>query len=177
VSNEDVTVPEQPLITPANPVIEVKRALDGSPERRFDCELLEATPDRMVVLYRFDLAGQPIDSYGVFWRRRAYNCYYAVPSGGGAVVFVRFDVLRDVEFALGLVLPEMRYTDLLLDLWVEAGSPRWLDEGEVAAEFSAGVLTDEDARTIEATRALLDRRWRRVTSEVRTLLRGLGAPV
>ena len=169
--------PAEPVITPAQPVIEVKRALDGSPERRFDCDLLEATAERVVVLYRFELAGEPIASFGVFWRRRAYNCYYAIPAGGGAPVFVRFDVLRDFEFARDVHPPEVRYTDLLLDLWVEADSASWLDEGEVAAEFTAGILTDEDGRIIEATRALLDRRWRRVTSEVRTLLRTLGAPV
>ena len=168
---------EQPIITPGQPIVEVKRALDGSPERRFDCDLLEATADRVVVLYRFDLAGEPIESYGVFWRRRPYNCYYAVAAGSDASVFVRFDVLRDLEFALDLDTPEVRYTDLVLDLWVEADSPRWLDEGEVETAFTAGILTDEDARTIEATRALLDRRWRRVTSEVRALLRTLGAHV
>ena len=111
------------------------------------------------------------------WRRRAYNCYYAVPAGGGSPIFVRFDVLRDLEVVLEADPSEVRYTDLLLDLWVEAGSPRWLDEGEVATAFAAGILSDEDARTIEGTRALLDRRWRRITSEVRTLLRTLGAPV
>ena len=169
--------PAQPTITPAQPVIEVKRALDGSPERRFDCDLLDVNADRVVVLYRFDLGGEPIASFGVVWRRRAYNCYYAVPAGGGAPVFVRFDVLRDLELALDSDPPEVRYTDLLLDLWVEDNTASWLDEGEVTAEFTAGILTDEDARTIEATRALLDRRWRRITSEVRTLLRTLGAPV
>ena len=177
MNDEPATAPEQPTISPAQPIVQVKRALDGSPERRFDCDLLDIHADRVVVLYRFDLAGEPIASFGVFWRRRSYNCYYAVPAGGGAPVFVRFDVLRDLEFALHSEPAEVRYTDLLLDLWVEDNIPSWLDEGEVAAEFTAGILTDEDARTIEATRALLDRRWRRITSEVRTLLRGLGAPV
>jgi hypothetical protein len=159
------------------PIIEVKRALDGSPERRFECELVEARAQRVVVLYRFDLDGRAVESFGVFWRRRAYNCYYAVSAGGGPALFVRFDVLRDLEVALDLTPPEVRYTDLLLDLWVEDGRARWEDEDEVTAALESGALTPENARTIEATRALLDRRWRRITAEVRTLLRGFGADV
>ena len=158
------------------PIIEVKRALDGS-ARRFECELLDARPRRVVVLYRFHLEGRPIESYGVFWSRRAYNCYYAVPAGGGPPTFVRFDVVRDVEFALDLAPPEVRYTDLFLDLWVDAAGARWEDAEEVAAAIEGGTLSSSDARTIEGARAVLDRRHRRITSDVRALLRGLGAEV
>jgi hypothetical protein len=157
-------------------IIEVKRALDGAhPERRFECELIDASRHRVVVLFRFERDGRSIESYGLFWRRRAYDCYYVVPAGGGPPVFVRFDVVRDVEFALDLDPPEVRYTDLLLDLWIEDGRARWEDDDEVVAAHAAGVLHASDLRTVEAIRALLDRRWRHVASEVRRLLRGLGA--
>ncbi len=156
----------------------MKRALDvGHAERRFECELLEISAYRAVVLYRFERDGRAIESYGVFWRRRTYNCYYAVPAGGGEPVFVRFDVVRGLEFALDRSPPEIRYTDLLLDLWVEQGRARWDDEDEVAAALERESLHATDARTIGATRALLDRRWRRIIAEVCTLLRGLGAHV
>lgn len=156
----------------------MKRALDAAhPERRFECELIDANAQRVVVLYRFQRDGAAIESYGVFWRRRPYNCYYAVPAGGGAPLFVRFDIVRDVEFDLERTPPEVRYTDLLLDLLAEQDGPRWEDEDEVAAVLDRGTLSPSDARRIEATRTLLDRRWRRITAEVRALLQGLGAAV
>ncbi len=154
-------------------IIELKRALDGG-ERRFECELVAATSSRVVVLFRFVRDGLARDSYGLFWPRRAYNCYYAVPAGGGPPVFVRFDVVRGVAIDLCSEPPEVRYTDLLLDLWVDASGPQWEDEDEVIEAVAAGALSAQDARQIEATRALLKRRHRRIAAEVRTVLRELG---
>lgn len=154
-------------------IVEVKRALDGS-ERRYDCALVAASSTWVVILFRFVRDGRAIDSYGLFWPRRSYNCYYAVPAGGGAPVFVRFDVVRDVDIDLRAQPPEARYTDLLLDLWVDAAGPRWEDEDDVLAASAAGGLTPDDVGRIEATRALLNRRHRRIAAEVRALLRGLG---
>lgn len=156
-------------------VIEVKRALDGAgaSERRFECELVDASASRAVVLYRFTRDGRALDSYGVFWRRRPYNCYYAVApaaSWSAGPVFVRFDVVRDVEIELGAAVPEVRYTDLLLDLWVDEHGARWEDAEEVEALARSGVLTDADARRIESARGVLERGHRRITAEVRGIL-------
>ncbi|MSP22586.1 MAG: hypothetical protein EXR66_06160 [Dehalococcoidia bacterium] len=166
-------------LSPTIPIIEVKRALARarSSERRFEYELIDARLQRVVVLFRLSLDGRAIESYGVFWLRRAYNCYYAVPAGGGAPVFVRFDVVRNVEFALDLIPPEVRYTDLLLDLRVDSAGVYWEDTEEVTAASATGTITPSDVRTIEAARALLEGRYRRITSEVRALLRGLGMAV
>ncbi|MFN8639618.1 MAG: hypothetical protein U0360_09225 [Dehalococcoidia bacterium] len=159
-------------------IIEVKRSFDGARESRFHCELVDLNRDRIVVLFRFERDGRDLDSYGVFWRRRGYNCYYAVPKGGGgAPVFVRFDVVRDVELAARTALLELRYTDLLLDLWVDAAGARWEDEDEVAIERAAGRLGVADAERIERVRGRLERGHPRIAREVRAMLRELGCAV
>ena len=169
-------------------VIEVKRVLDraSAAERRYDCELVELTASRAVVLFRLVRDGGALDSYGVFWRRRPYNCYYAVHAVAAEdareqqrarPVFVRFDVVSDVEIDLLAAPPEVRYTDLLLDLWVDDGGVRWEDDDEVQERARAGTLRSVDARRIESARGFLERGHRRIALEVRTLLRGLGVPV
>jgi hypothetical protein len=73
-----------------------------------------------------------------------------------------------------LAADEVRYTDLLLDLWVEGGIARWEDEDEVAEAAAAGRLDAADLARIERGRQLLVRRHRAVVGEVRWLLRELG---
>ncbi len=158
-------------------IVEVKRSFDATRESRFFCELVDLRPARVIVLFRLERDGRALDSYGVFWRRRPYNCYYVVPIGGGDPVFVRFDVVRDVEIRLDVEPREVRYTDLLLDLWVDDGGPRWEDEDEVAREAAAGRLGLDDARLIEQARGQLERGYRRAAREVRSALRALGRPV
>ena len=155
-------------------IIEVKRGLDGG-ERRFDCELVHRTASRVVVCFRVEeppWGGEgPLDSYGCFWRSRDYVCYHMVHPSDGRAEVTRFDVVRDVDLSAD---DEVRYTDLLLDLWVQGGAARWEDDDEVAAALAAGRLDARDAARIDAVRALLERRHRLVTAEVRRLLRALG---
>ena len=160
---------------PEERVVEVKRKLDGS-EQRFDCELVQRTREMAVVRFHFDGTRHPsfggvIDSYGVFWRRRPYSCYYMVRSEDGAELVTRFDIVREVELH---VPGEVRWTDLLLDLWVEGGMARWEDEDEVEAATAGGLLTSEDVRRIARGRGVLERGYPRVVAEIRTLLRSLG---
>lgn len=154
-------------------VVEVKRHLDGR-EDRFVSSLVDRTPWRAVIYFRvspgeFETA-VPLDSFGCFWRRRPYNCYYIVEPATGKLVMTRFDVLRDVEFDAG----EVRFTDLLLDLRVEGGVARWEDEDEVAAAVRAGLLSPADRARLARARAVLERGHARVAAEVRRLLRSLG---
>ena len=160
------------------PIVEVKRHLDGS-EQRFDCEFVHRTRWLVVVLYRVERPGpdQPLsmlDSYGLFWRRRPYNCYYMVRPGGDEAVVTRFDVVRDIEFETSGEAQEVRYVDLLLDLRVEAGAARWEDEDEVAEAVAVGLLSPSDRARIARARAVLERGHARVAGEVRRLLRSLG---
>lgn len=150
-------------------VVEVKRTLDGR-EQRFDCELVHHDARVTIVLFRLERDGQALRSYGLFWPRRPYNCYYAVPQAGGPSVFVRFDVLRDIEFSATSTPPEVWYCDLLLDLWVDSRGLRWEDEADVENARADGSLTPADARRIERARCVLERGHRRVTTEVRRTL-------
>ncbi len=165
-------------------IVEVKRRLDGS-EERFECELVHRTPALVVVCLRVEpgafglrsaAAEGTLDSYGLFWRRRPYNCYHMVRPESGDAVITRFDVLRDVEID---VPGEVRYTDLFLDLRIEHGAARretvlWEDEDEVAAAARDGLLSPADRGRIDRARAVLDRGHTRITAEVRRLLRSLG---
>lgn len=179
MSDYDERIVDGPLI------VEVKRHPDGS-EERFDSELVHLTPSLVVICFRLDRRwldepGAPpglLDSYGVFWRRRSYNCYQIVSPQTGEELVTRFDVLRDVEFDAD----EVRFTDLFLDLrvdrWPEGGparwEARWEDEDELAQAIRAGVLDPADTERIARTRAVLERGHRRVAAEVRRLLARLG---
>ena len=157
-------------------VIELKRTLDGR-EQRFETEFVHRSASVLVVLYRLERGAASLDSYGFFWVRRPYNCYHMVKPPGsadaGREVASRFDVVRDLEIAPH----EVRYLDLLLDLWVEDGAlrrvVRWEDEDEVADALRNGLLSPADVAYIERARRTLQRRHRRVVSEIRTLLRAL----
>ena len=71
-------------------ITEVKRKLDGTVQR-FDCELISRTPSLVVALYRFEDRRGPVDSYGLFWARRPYLCYYLVPQDRSLRPRARFD--------------------------------------------------------------------------------------
>ena len=157
--------------TVGGPIIEVKRTLDGR-EQRFACEFVHRDPSVVVVRYRFERGGRALRSFGLFWSRRPYNCYYVVPARGDKTVFVRFDVVAGIEVDLAVAPPEVRYRDLLLDLWVDAEGARWEDEDEV--EAAGASLEAGDRARIERARGILERGHRRIASEVRRLLVGLG---
>ena len=162
-------------------VVELKRTLDGR-EQRFETEFVHRSASALVVRYRLERGAASLDSYGFFWVRRPYNCYHMVkPPGSGDAgheVVSRFDVVRDLE----ITPHEVRYLDLLLDLWVEEGATeggasrvvRWEDEDEVADALREGLLSPADGAYIERARRTLERRHRRVVGEIRTLLRELG---
>ncbi|MSQ36015.1 MAG: DUF402 domain-containing protein [Dehalococcoidia bacterium] len=155
---------------PIVPIVEVKRRLDGS-EARFGCELVARTASALVVRYRFRDAGGPVDSYGWFWPRRPYLCYYMVRPRTGRLVAVRFDVVRDVELGAP---GEVRYRDLLLDLWVRDGVATWEDDDELAAATAAGLLTFADRARIERARRTLARGHVRIAADLRRALVALG---
>ena len=165
-------------MTDAAPTItEMKRHLDGR-EQRFATELVHRTARSLVVRYRVPEGqfGQdaPLDSYGCYWVGRTYVCYHMVrpPDGAdpGREVVTRFDVAREIVIAAG----EVRFLDLLLDLVVDDGAPRWEDEDEVAAALDSGLLSPADGAYIERSRQTLEQGHRQVVREIRWLLRRLG---
>lgn len=153
-------------------IVEVKRQLDGR-EQRFECEPVLLSATQVIVLYRVQRPGrQPsaLYSYGVFWSDRPYSCYYMVRPDDDIEHVTRFDVVRDVQLSEA----EVSYTDLLLDLWVEGGLPRWEDEGEVDAAVASGLLSTADREYIETARRELERGQARIREDIRAQLRSLG---
>jgi hypothetical protein len=142
-------------------ITEVKRKLDGTVQR-FDCELIARTPSLLVALYRFEDRRGPIDSYGFFWARRPYLCYYLVPRDPQRAPRARFDVIRDMRFGAD----DVSYTDLILDLWVDDGVLRWEDEDELEAATLSRVVTTLDRAYIDSARGVLTRHHRRIVGEV-----------
>ena len=161
---------------PAERIVEVKRQLDGR-EQRFDCELVSREHSLIVVLFRMDRppwgdAARPLLSYGFFWPRRPYNCYYIVPPGQRLPRVVRFDVVREVDISGDR--NEVRYTDLLLDLRIDGDGARWEDEEAVVAARDGGLLSGDDLARIARARRVLEHGHRRIAAEARQRLRLLG---
>ena len=156
-------------------IVEVKRSFDGAREQRFECEVVELTRGRAIVLFRFERDGDALESYGFFWVRRPYNCYYVMRAGSAECAFVRFDVVGDVEIDVRRTTAEVRYRDLLLDLWVDTAGARWEDEADVDRAIDGGALTETDARRIARARATLDRGLSRVIAEARREVSRLAA--
>lgn len=155
-------------------VTEVKRHLDGR-EERFETELVYRARGALTVLYRMpESQWGPVDSYGCYWADRTYVCYHMVrpddaPDAGREVV-TRFDVARDIE----ITDDEVRFRDLLLDLVVEDGVPRWEDEEEVAEARESGLLTPVDAAYVVRARRTLEQGHARIVRDIRWLLTRLG---
>ena len=154
-------------------ITEVKRHLDGRVER-FDCRLVLRLPH--VVVLRFDhpsalrVDGVSIPkgsrSYGFIWRRRPY-LLYRILGPDGRLIAHRFDVVEAVR----LGEQEVSYTDLLLDVWVDAaGNPRVEDEDEVADYVRRGQLSTARRIRIRRTRDLLLRRHQTIAREASRLL-------
>ena len=150
-------------------IVEVKRQLDGT-EQRFDCELVQRTDEQLLILYRMERPRERRDSYGCFWVGRPYVCYYIVDPDSGAEWRTRFDIARAVEWDDH----EVRYTDLLLDLWIEDGEPRWEDEDELRAAVASAQLDPADVAFIERARDALAREHAAIRRDIRAVLGELG---
>ncbi len=154
-------------------ITEVKRHLDGRVER-FDCRLVLRLPHAVVL--RFDHASalrvggctipKGSRSYGFLWRRRPY-LLYRIQGPDGRLIAHRFDVVDEVR----LGEREVSYTDLLLDVWVDAaGNARVEDEDEVVDYTRRGRLSTACRERIERTRELLLRRHPAIAREASHLL-------
>ena len=155
-------------------IVEVKRHLDGRAER-FETEFVYRARGALVVLYRMpESQWGPVYSYGCYWADRTYVCYHMVrpddAPDAGREVATRFDVARDIEIAED----EVRFRDLLLDLVVEGGAPRWEDEDEVTEAVETGLLSRADAAYVVRARRTLEQGHARIVRDIRWLLTRLG---
>ena len=167
-------------------IVEVKRHLDGR-EERFVCDVLELVPgERAVVLWRTELSEPlrdgplyippgPLITKGYFWADRSYLVYEMRRGGpdpdldpdngaGGPLWGHRFDVCTDVS----ITPQEIRYLDLIVDVWVDArGRFFVLDEDELRRAKARGLLRPEQERVVRETLAFLRERHRDVLAELR----------
>lgn len=154
-------------------ITEIKRHLDGRVQS-FECDLLLARPGLRVV--RFDHPGESLvggfrfprgsRTNGFFWRRRHYTLYRFV-GPDDRVIAHRFDVIDQVRLRRSSV----EYLDLALDVWLSPdGRLRVEDEEEVALHTRHGVLSAEQLRLIERTRALLEARHASIVAQAARLL-------
>jgi predicted RNA-binding protein associated with RNAse of E/G family len=158
-------------------ITETKRHLDGRVER-FRCRLVLRRPH--VAVLRFDhararragrlLIPRGSRTHGFYWPRRPYVLYRIVDPRGRLIAH-RFDVVETVR----LDEREVSYTDLLLDVWVDAsGRARVEDEDEVAGHARRGLLSKAQRTGIERAGALLRRRHRAIAAEAARLLAEAG---
>lgn len=153
-------------------ITEIKRHLDGR-EERYVCDLIDFVPGRAVVRFVWErdepLRDGPIDlpagesvTHAYFWKGRHY-LVYTLMSSEGEVYGHRFDICDDVHISLAGI----RWTDLLLDLWVDpAGEIHVLDEHEVDQARAAGLLTERRLTIIAEAKAHLLAHYRRVLQEI-----------
>ena len=159
----------------AGSIRETKRTLDGRVQS-FDCGLVAVSPRLALVRFEHTVARMaggftfPLGSatYGFFWAGRHYNLYRFTGPDGGVIAY-RFDVVDGVRISSGHV----RFTDLLLDVWLPPGGPpRVEDEDEVAAAEAAGIVTPRRLAIIARTRRLLERHHPRIVAEAERELVG-----
>jgi hypothetical protein len=153
-------------------ITEVKHKLNGTVQR-FDCELISHTPSLVVALYRFEDRHGPVDSYGLFWARRPYLCYYLAPQDRSLRPRARFDVIRDMR----LGADEVSYTDLILDAWVVDGALRWEDEDELEEAVQSAIVSSDDLTRINHSREILARGTARIVRDVQATLASVASGV
>jgi len=156
-------------------IVEVKRHLDGR-EERFVCEILALEPGRWAVVRwqahleapledgPLQIPPGPILTLGYFWSDRNYLVYRMMrPDPDGTLWGHRFDICTEVS----ITEREIRYLDLLVDVWVNPqGDFFVLDEDEFRQARARGLLTPEQLRIVEATLRELRARHREVLSRL-----------
>ena len=152
-------------------IVEVKRHLDGR-EERFVCDLLDILPgERAVVRWQtrletpledgpLHIPAGPLVTLGYFWADRNYLIYEMMrPGSDGTLWGHRFDICTEVS----ITPEEIRYLDLLVDVWVNVQQDFFvLDEDELQDARARGLLTPEQLRIVETTLQELRAHYREV---------------
>ena len=135
-------------MTTLDPVLEVKRTLDGR-EKRFQCRMLAQDGRGAVVLW---VAEEPMNVHGValpagtvsfghFWTDRFYNVYHWMNPAGTTLGFY-FNIADDTRIATGRI----DWRDLTVDvLATPDGRLEVLDEHELPADLDPELRRRIDA--------------------------------
>ncbi|MBI4499058.1 MAG: DUF402 domain-containing protein [Chloroflexi bacterium] len=154
-------------------VREIKQHLNGT-RQVFFCEALHLDPQ--VAVLRFvvnaDYATDPSvarphrSTLGYFWAGRNYLLYQMF-GDNQTLLGYRFDVCTDVQITEDTV----RWTDLLLDFWVDPdlSQGQFLDEDELADALQHGLLTPEQQAAVAQAREQLATGFRDIIREAQDL--------
>ena len=156
-------------------IVEVKRHLDGR-EERFVCEVLalkegehaavrwETRLERALEDGPLRIPPGPLVTLGYFWADRTYLVYKMMrPGPQGKLWGHRFDVCTDVT----ITAREIRYLDLIVDVWVDPrGNFYVLDEDELREARARGLLTPDRGEIVDRTLEELRARYREVLAEL-----------
>ncbi len=160
-------------------ITEIKRWLDGR-EEAFICDALYVA--EAVAVLRFQVA--PDSSYtvhdtvipsgattfAVFWEGANYLTYRIMDADGHLIGY-RFDVCKEVYITEEAV----KWTDLVLDVWVDSSNHlTFMDEEEVIELQDKGLISQEDGETIANTKEFLSENYLQVIAKAEELLSALG---
>jgi predicted RNA-binding protein associated with RNAse of E/G family len=130
-------------------ITEIKTTLLGE-RKTFACELLQATVNDAVVVYRMPADHQLEDvllrkgtlSLGYFWQDRPYNAYHWIDARQQTVA-----LYFNVSDSTVISAKSIAWRDLMIDILITPdGRCRVLDEDELPADIDAG-LRDYIERT------------------------------
>lgn len=160
-------------------ITEIKRWLDGR-EEAFVCDALYVA--EAVAVLRFQV---PPDSnytvhdtvippgattFAVFWAGANYLVYRMMDAGGDLIGH-RFDVCK----ALDITKDAVKWTDLVLDAWVDSSNHlTFLDEEEVVELQEKGLISQEDVETITNTKEFLSKNYLQVIAKTEEVLKQVG---
>ncbi|MCX6023193.1 MAG: DUF402 domain-containing protein [Chloroflexi bacterium] len=152
---------------------EIKQRLDGS-RQVFYCDVVWLGGDAAVLKFvaTMDYSTNPSADLphkfteGYFWQGRPY-LMYKMFGDVDQLIGYRFDVCTDVRITSDAV----RWTDLLLDFWVdpELTSSRFMDEDELATATARGLLTPEHLAVVDEAREALAGSYRTIIADAEAL--------
>ena len=155
------------------PITEIKHHLDGRIER-FTCDVVQLLPGNFAIVRYVGQRDKPlqdgplslpageIHTLAYFWEGRNFLVYKLAPADG-ILLGYRFDVCQDVC----ITRDKIEFVDLLLDLWADpAGKIHVLDEDEVDAHITLGLLTQQQLTIVERTKRFLLENYREILAEI-----------
>lgn len=144
-------------------ILEIKRTLSGR-EKRFECRVLHAAGDHLVVLFiapeamhvhGVDLPAGTV-TFGHFWRDRPYNVYHWLDRTTGRPIGAYVNLSDDTR----IDGERLEWLDLVIDILALPGAPaRVLDEDEIPPDASLELrarIARAQAVALEGLPALLD---------------------
>jgi hypothetical protein len=154
-------------------ILELKRHLN-KPDESYWCDMLQRGQDWVVIKYVSDRPGR----VGAVAFEAGSTTFAYYRTGMGYVVWKMFNpqqalvghlfhLCRDQQVQSGRV----EYLDLLLDIWVDAlGRMTILDQDELQACVSSGVVSPQDVDWIAGHQQEITENWRQIIADFDRLL-------